>query len=113
VTGSVEIPREAIEKAGAAYYSAAGLALDGATRLEQVGVLGAMRAALVAARPYLMPTREELKDVVGQAWDDGNAMGLDGYVGPNRGAGDVDHEAERGRERMVSRVLALLNGDAS
>jgi hypothetical protein len=110
MSGSVEIPDAAAEAALVVLLD------DGHNGIEckpDRVLADSVRAALVAARPYLMPTREELKDVVGQAWDDGNAMGLDGYVGPNRGAGDVDHEAERGRERMVSRVLALLNGDAS
>lgn len=52
--------------------------------------------------------REALEALVGEAWDDGNAVGLDGYVGPNRGAGDVDPEAERARERMLNRAATLL-----
>lgn len=51
--------------------------------------------------------REALTDLVGEAWDDGNARGLDGWIGPNRGAGNVDPEAERAREQMVDRALAL------
>lgn len=54
-----------------------------------------------------MSIPDEAATLVGEAWDDGNAMGLDGYVGPNRGAGDVDPEAKRARERMVDRVAAL------
>ena len=42
--------------------------------------------------------------LIGEAWDDGNAAGLDGWVGPGRGSGDVDHEAERGRARMVHKA---------
>lgn len=57
--------------------------------------------------PAQVEITDEAATLVGEAWDDGNAMGLDGYVGPNRGAGDVDPEAERARERMVDRAAAL------
>jgi hypothetical protein len=88
---------------------------------EKSGALGdeaAVRAALEAAQPYLgvrpVVDREAVERLVGAAWDDGNAMGLDGYIGPYRGAGDVDPEAERRREQLVDRaVLALLAGGGS
>jgi hypothetical protein len=46
------------------------------------------------------------REALGEAWDDGNATGLDGYVGPNRGAGDVDAEAELARERVLNKLTA-------
>lgn len=50
--GSVEIPDAAVEKA-----------LDS---LEEQGLIGweHVRAALMAARPYLMPTREQIAEAV-------------------------------------------------
>lgn len=56
---------------------------------------------------------EEVARLVGEAWDDGNAMGLDGWTGPNRGAGEVDPEAEQARERMIDRAFGLLVGLSS
>lgn len=56
MTRSVEIPDEALAEAMDAYYS------EGQYGREAVGV--AMRAALVAARPYLMPTREQIAEAM-------------------------------------------------
>lgn len=41
-------------------------------------------------------------------WDDGNGAGLDGWVGPGRGAGAVDQEAIRTRERDVNAAVGRL-----
>ncbi|MFV8160641.1 hypothetical protein ACNQVK_00560 [Mycobacterium sp. 134] len=41
-------------------------------------------------------------------WDDGNGAGLDGWVGPGRGAGEVDQEAIRTRERDVNDAVSRL-----
>lgn len=41
------------------------------------------------------------------AWDDGNAMGLDGWVGPERGTEPDDH-AIRTRERKVDSLVDEL-----
>ena len=38
-------------------------------------------------------------------WDDGNAADLDGWIGPGRGAGEIDDEAVRCRERIITRAL--------
>lgn len=46
-----------------------------------------------------------LRDALGDAWDDGNAAGLDGWVGPGRGAGDVDDEALFRRDRFLNKHL--------
>lgn len=51
------------------------------------------------------PTREQ---VLEDLWDDGNAVGLDGWVGPGRGSGEVDDEAIRARRRAVEKALAKL-----
>lgn len=48
---------------------------------------------------------------LGQAWDDGNAAGLDGWVGPGRGGGEVDDEAERARTRAIEAGLGAPAGD--
>ncbi|MBD2760061.1 hypothetical protein IEE94_11135 [Yimella sp. cx-573] len=42
------------------------------------------------------------------SWDDGNATGLDGWIGPGRGAGDVDYEAERARARSEAKVTEVV-----
>ncbi|PKV80878.1 hypothetical protein [Nocardia fluminea] len=52
--------------------------------------------------------RDILATALGDAWDDGNATGLDGWTGPGRGAGDVDDEAVRARRREID---ATLDGD--
>ena len=39
------------------------------------------------------------------AWDEGNATGLDGWVGPGRGAGAIDPEAVQARTRTVNKLL--------
>ena len=56
-------------------------------------------------------TREQVANLVeaalrliGEAWDDGNAAGLDGWTGPGRGSGEVDREAQHARTRMVHRA---------
>lgn len=46
--------------------------------------------------------------LIGEAWDDGNAAGLDGWTGPGRGAGEVDREAQHARTRMVHKADAAL-----
>lgn len=40
------------------------------------------------------------RDALGEAWDDGNAVGLDGWVGPNRGT-EPDGEAIRLRRQYL------------
>lgn len=47
---------------------------------------------------------EEALSLIGGAWDDGNGSGLDGWVGPERGAGEVDHEAQHARTRFIHRA---------
>jgi len=52
-----------------------------------------------------------LEEVIGSAWDDGNAVGLDGYVGPGRGAEgpeSTDQEAVRARTRFIERSTPTL-----
>lgn len=41
--------------------------------------------------------------LIAQAWDDGNALGLDGWVGPERGE-EPDEHAIRQREKIVDRI---------
>lgn len=42
--------------------------------------------------------------LVGKAWDDGNSSGLDGWVGPGRGSGEIDAEAQHARTRFVHKA---------
>ena len=45
-----------------------------------------------------------------RAWDHGNAVGLDGWVGPERGEEPDDHAIHE-RERYVRKLVAeLLDG---
>ena len=54
--------------------------------------------------------REQAREALGNIWDDGNAAGLDGWVGPGRGAGEVDDEAIRSRDRAIEKCgRALLD----
>lgn len=55
---------------------------------------------------------EEALAWVGRAWDDGNGSGLDGWVGPGRGAGEVDREAQHARTRLVHKADAALRAAA-
>ena len=61
-----------------------------------------------AVQPAPSATREEMAEALGVVWDDGNGTGLDGWVGPGRGAGEVDHEAVRARDRAVDRALRVI-----
>ncbi|QIK83092.1 hypothetical protein [Sanguibacter sp. HDW7] len=60
-------------------------------------------------------TREDvdLTAVLGRVWDDGNGAGLDGWTGPGRGAGEVDDEAVRIRDRAVRRALDAITPRAN
>lgn len=51
---------------------------------------------------------EEALAWIGRAWDDGNGSGLDGWVGPGRGAGEVDREAQHARTRLIHKAEAAL-----
>jgi hypothetical protein len=51
-----------------------------------------------------------LAAVLGDAWDAGNAAGLDGWTGPGRGSLDVDQYAVIARERAVDAALTRLQG---
>ena len=61
-----------------------------------------------ARAPAPSVTREEVAEALCVVWDDGNGSGLDGWVGPGRGAGEVDHEAVRARDRAVDRALRVI-----
>ena len=50
----------------------------------------------------------DMADVLGELWDAGNCTGLDGWIGPGRGAGEVDDYALQTRERDVAKALAAL-----
>ena len=71
-----------------------------------------MRAALEAVAPAI--AAQALRSVLDMrhdfeaVWDDGNAVGLDGWTGPGRGSGEVDDYAIRARERAVNRLEAHI-----
>ncbi len=50
-------------------------------------------------------SRAGLGRLLEAAWDDGNGTGLDGWVGPGRGAGAIDPEAVQARTRTVNKLL--------
>ena len=66
----------------------------------------ALSSTTITAAPSA--TRDEVAEALGVVWDDGNGSGLDGWVGPGRGAGEVDHEAVRARDRAVDRALRVI-----
>jgi hypothetical protein len=51
----------------------------------------------------------ELRDALEEVWDDGNACGLDGYVGPGRGTEPIDNEAIYQRDRVIDKVMQRLS----
>ncbi|WP_327139392.1 hypothetical protein [Nocardia sp. NBC_01327] len=53
---------------------------------------------------------ETLHTVLEDTWDDGNAAGLDGWVGPGRGTEPVDADAIFRRDRATTNALANLAG---
>ena len=48
-------------------------------------------------------------EVLEELWDLGNASGLDGWIGPGRGAGEVDDYAVETRRRDVENAAAALS----
>lgn len=60
-------------------------------------------SAVDSARPL------DLIDLIGKAWDDGNGAGLDGWIGPGRGAGEVDDEAVYRRDRCIRTLLEEMD----
>ncbi|QDM56408.1 hypothetical protein PP515_gp61 [Gordonia phage Sidious] len=64
------------------------------------------RGELDAALSTIQRMRDALPALLDEAWDDGNASGLDGWVGPGRGAGEIDDEAVHARRRSTDRLLA-------
>lgn len=80
-----------------------------ATRAEaEVERLRGALEAVEARNLRQADTIDRARFSLGEAWDDGNACGLDGWVGPGRGAGEVDDEAVRARDRCIDK---LLRGD--
>lgn len=61
-------------------------------------------AELAILDSYVVASRHGLRGALESSWDDGNAKGLDGWVGPGRGT-EPDDEAIRDRERYVEKTL--------
>lgn len=81
-------------------------ALAWADRMADLGDLHAAVERILAARGVRAPSDTTAdRDALGMAWDDGNATGLDGYVGPGRGT-EPDPEGIDARERYLDRALA-------
>lgn len=91
MSGSVEIPDAAVAAAERAYVAHWKQRHAGG---DDIGI----RAALVAARPYLMPTREQIVTVIGDAlWFEEH---------PGRTGAEINNVA-------AVAVVALLNGAES
>lgn len=60
-----------------------------------------------------IPTHDRMIELIGEAWDDGNSVGLDGWVGPGRGSNEVDEEALRARSRAIKHAKEKINGDSA
>lgn len=69
-------------------------------------------ADLAKARSVIERVRGKLPALLDEAWDDGNATGLDGWVGPGRGAGEVDDYAISQRKSSTDRLAARILADA-
>lgn len=54
-------------------------------------------------------TEAEEREALEAIWDDGNAVGLDGWIGPGRGAGEVDDYAVRARARAVEKYAPVFH----
>ena len=55
-----------------------------------------------------MTDADKLAQVLGDVWDDGNASGLDGWVGPGRGTLPVDDQAVWNRDRAIRKYTAVV-----
>ncbi|WP_162625528.1 hypothetical protein [Mycolicibacterium llatzerense] len=83
------------------------LATDFAKRLISGYVEEASTGSPSVDRPQLVGSIEgELERV----WDEGNATGLDGWIGPGRGAGEVDDQAVANRRRDTHAALGRILG---
>lgn len=60
--------------------------------------------------PRLLAALDAVEALVGEVWDDGNATGLDGWVGPGRGTAPVDDEAIDYRQRAIDKIRAAITG---
>jgi hypothetical protein len=96
VTRSVEIPDEAVHKA----IIAAGQSMLHGDRVAQI------RAALVAARPYLMPSREAVSVVLHR---DNHILGSQECRQQHNGELISCHERTM---HDAGRILDLLNGES-
>lgn len=72
--------------------------------VDPVVVLDLLDALEAAQRPPVGRIEQALEGV----WDAGNASGLDGWVGPGRGAGEVDDQAIYNRNRDVRTAMEKL-----
>lgn len=50
----------------------------------------------------------DLRTILENIWDDGNAVGLDGWVGPGRGTEPIDDYAIRARDRAIGAAVTAL-----
>lgn len=86
-----------------------------AGKTDQWSELAASLAAEIRRRFAMGETDLDRPRVVGiiegeleRTWDAGNASGLDGWIGPGRGAGEVDDYAVSQRQRDTSGALGRI-----
>ena len=72
-------------------------------------LIPALLDALAAAEARTRELEATVQREIYAAWDEGNAVGLDGWVGPERGT-DPDGYAVRARDQYVDNRLAALRG---
>ena len=68
------------------------------------GDVAALRAEVERLRHYV----DAMPGLLNAAWEDGNCVGLDGWIGEDRGE-PVDPEAVAAKERHIRRALAALD----
>ena len=66
--------------------------------------IAASRTDLPALLAAVEAVRELLPSLLEAAWDDGNALGLDGWTGPERGEGPDEHAIRR-RARLRNKLV--------
>lgn len=70
------------------------------SHMDQIEGIERLRDLLAALST---PPADDVREVLEAIWDDGNATGLDGWVGPGRGTRPVDSEAIEARSRAIKK----------
>ena len=79
-------------------------AAEAGLTIEDAEFIAASRTDLPALLAAVEAVREKLPSLLEAAWDDGNALGLDGWTGPERGEEPDEHAIHR-RARLRSKLV--------